>query len=241
MYVKATFSICPRLILWILLRENLGSDSVATERFKKYFWMQLLCWVSDMSREIFLLWRLDSLGFPGGPVDKESTCNSGEAGDMASIPGPERSPGGGHGNPLQYSCLENPMDRGAWWATVHSVEKSWIWLKRWGTHARMDSLVGVPGLSSWGTWVQKLWSTWDPSSLIRDRAHVPGAARRILNHWITREVPWVFSLRETSVRWNPVCCGFRMPRLLHKSYHSWAMGPLTRCSTPPVYSFFTIK
>ena len=47
------------------------------------------------------------------------------AGDAVSIPGSERSPGGGHGNPLQYSFLENPMDRGAWWATVHGVAKSW--------------------------------------------------------------------------------------------------------------------
>ena len=43
---------------------------------------------------------------------------------MGSIPGLGRSPGGGNGNPLQYSCLENPMDRGAWWATVHGVAKS---------------------------------------------------------------------------------------------------------------------
>ena len=44
---------------------------------------------------------------------------------MGSISRLGRSPGGGHGNPLQYSCLENPMDRGAWWATVHSVAQSW--------------------------------------------------------------------------------------------------------------------
>ena len=50
---------------------------------------------------------------------------SANAGDMGSVPvGSGRSPGGGHGNPLQYSCLENPIDRGAWWATVHGVEKS---------------------------------------------------------------------------------------------------------------------
>ena len=46
-----------------------------------------------------------------------------DAGDAGSIPGLGRSPGGGHGNPLQYSCLENPMDRGAWWATAHGVAK----------------------------------------------------------------------------------------------------------------------
>ena len=45
--------------------------------------------------------------------------------DICLIPGLGRSPGGGHGNPLHYSCLENPMDRGAWWATVHGVTKSW--------------------------------------------------------------------------------------------------------------------
>ena len=57
---------------------------------------------------------------------KESACNAGDAG---SIPESGRSPGGGHGNPLQYSCLENAMDRGAWWATVHSVAKNHTRLK----------------------------------------------------------------------------------------------------------------
>ena len=61
-----------------------------------------------------------SLGFPGGSVGKES---AGNAGDLSSIPGSGRSPGEGNGNPLQYSCLENPMDGGAWWATVHWVTK----------------------------------------------------------------------------------------------------------------------
>ena len=61
------------------------------------------------------------MGFPGGSVGKESTRN---AGDVGSIPGLGRSPGGGHGNSLQYSCLENPMDRGVCWATVHAVSKS---------------------------------------------------------------------------------------------------------------------
>ena len=50
--------------------------------------------------------------------------NAGVAGDVGPIPGPVRSPGGGHGNPLQYPCLENPRDRGAWQATVQRVAKS---------------------------------------------------------------------------------------------------------------------
>ena len=57
---------------------------------------------------------------------KESACN---AVDLGSIPGLERSPGEGNGSPLQYSCLENPMDRGVWWATVHGVAKSWTQLR----------------------------------------------------------------------------------------------------------------
>ena len=55
---------------------------------------------------------------------KESTCNAREARDTGSIPRLELSPGKGNRNPLQYSCLENPTDRGAWWATVHGVAKS---------------------------------------------------------------------------------------------------------------------
>ena len=66
------------------------------------------------------------MGFPGGSVVKNPPASAVDVGDTVSIPGPGRSPGGGNGNPLQYSCLENPMDRGAWRATVHGVTKSWI-------------------------------------------------------------------------------------------------------------------
>ena len=65
------------------------------------------------------------LGVPGGSDSKESACN---AGDPGSIPGSGRSPGEGNDYPLQYSCLENSMNRGVWWATVHEVAKSWIQL-----------------------------------------------------------------------------------------------------------------
>ena len=57
-------------------------------------------------------------------LGKESACNAGDTGDMGSIPGLGRSPGGGNGNLLQHSCLKTPMDRGAWWATVQRVTKS---------------------------------------------------------------------------------------------------------------------
>ena len=61
-------------------------------------------------------------------VVKNPPANAGDARDMGSIPGLGRSPGVGNGNPLQYSGLENPMDRGAWWATVHSIAKNWTQL-----------------------------------------------------------------------------------------------------------------
>ena len=57
--------------------------------------------------------------------DKEFKCNAGDAEDVGLIPGSGRSRGEGNGNPLQYFCLRNPMDRGAWWAMVHGVSKSW--------------------------------------------------------------------------------------------------------------------
>ena len=67
---------------------------------------------------------MDIFGFPGGSVVKKSPAKAAATGDSGSIPGLGRSPGGGNGNPLQYSCLKNAMDRGAWRATVHRIAKS---------------------------------------------------------------------------------------------------------------------
>ena len=81
-------------------------------------------WVRSLGREDPLKKAMAThssiLGLPGGSDGKESACI---AGDLGSIPGLGRSPGEGNGKPLQYSCLENPMDGGAWWATVHGVAK----------------------------------------------------------------------------------------------------------------------
>ena len=63
-----------------------------------------------------------------GSAIKESACSKGYTQDVGLNPGSGKSPGGGNGNSLQYSCLKNPMDRGAWWATVHGVTKSQTWL-----------------------------------------------------------------------------------------------------------------
>ena len=70
-------------------------------------------------------------GVPGSSGGKESVCNAEAAEDTGMIPGLGRSPGGGNGNPVQSSCLKNPMDRGAWRATVHGVAKSQTQLSDW--------------------------------------------------------------------------------------------------------------
>ena len=75
------------------------------------------------------------MGFPVALVIKNLPANAGDVRDVGSIPGLGRSPAGGHGNPLQYSCLKNPMDRRAWWAAVHGVIKSQKQLKRLSMHA----------------------------------------------------------------------------------------------------------
>ena len=72
-------------------------------------------------------------------VVKNPPANAGDIRDLGLIPGPERFPREGHGNSLQYSCLENPMDKGAWRATVHRVAKSWTQLKQLSMPAHMQS------------------------------------------------------------------------------------------------------
>ena len=81
------------------------------------------------------------LFFLGGSMCKESTCNAADAWDVGSIPGLERSPGGGHGNSLQFSCLENLIDRGTQWATIHRVAKSRTSPKRLNTNTLLKILL----------------------------------------------------------------------------------------------------
>ena len=73
------------------------------------------------------------------PVVKNLPANAGDIRDMASIPGLGRFSGGGNGNPLQYSCLENPMDRGTWQATVHGVTKSQTGLVTYHAHHNLKT------------------------------------------------------------------------------------------------------
>ena len=110
----------------------------------------ILCVITAVTNKKFYLIlpnfnfrKILGIFFPGGSEVKASACN---AGDPGSIPGSGRSPGEGNGNPLQYSCLENPMDGGAWWATVPRVAKSLTWLSDF-THlvmSRHDQLSFIP-------------------------------------------------------------------------------------------------
>ena len=89
---------------------------------------------------VFTLWGISSKekirGIPGRVSGKEPACQCRRRWVMGLIPKLGRSPGRGHHNPLQYSCLGNPMDREAWWATVHGVAKSWTQLKQLSPHHR---------------------------------------------------------------------------------------------------------
>ena len=90
-----------------------------------YFETSRLCPSSTQASGVVSTSQMTLVASPGGSEVKTSACN---VGDLGSIPGSGRSPGEGNGNPLQYSCLENPMGRGAWWATVRRVAKSGTWL-----------------------------------------------------------------------------------------------------------------
>ena len=86
----------------------------------------LYTYIAQMDPRLSML----SSGLPQWLSGKEPTCNAGDVRDTGLFPGLRRSPGSGHGNPLRYSCLENPIDRGAWRATVHRFAKSQTRLKR---------------------------------------------------------------------------------------------------------------
>ena len=92
-------------------------------------------------------------------VVKNPPASVGDTRDEGSIPGPGRPPGGGHGHPLQSSCLENPMDRGVWWATVQGVRNSWTRLKWLSTHSGLTVLWQFQ-MNSKGTRASAPFSCW---------------------------------------------------------------------------------
>ena len=102
-----------------------------SKQWRGWLKIPLICLWSYYSKSPFdFTWRqLSEKGFPGGSPGKESACNARVPRDTGSVPGSGICPGGGHGNPLQYSCLENPTDEGAWRAVVHKVSTSQMCLK----------------------------------------------------------------------------------------------------------------
>ena len=103
--------VMPFSATWMGLEINIPSK-VNQKQKDKYHMISFICGIKNLK------WASHWLS------GKESTCSAGTTGEMGSIPGSGRSPEEGHGNPLQYSCLENPMDRGAWQAMVHRIAKS---------------------------------------------------------------------------------------------------------------------
>ena len=122
--------------------------------WQKYLNIEFL--VSDMTSPFLCTWHYShflkmiqafilSENIKVALMVKNLLASAGDTGDVGSIPGSGRSRGGGCGNPLQYSCLENPMDRGAWWAMVHRVAKSWTWLSAFArTHVRAAQNLVTP-------------------------------------------------------------------------------------------------
>ena len=117
--------------------------------------------------------------FPGGSEDKASACH---VGDLRLIPGLGRSPGEGNGNPLQYSCLENSMDRGAWQATVHGVAKSQTRL------SEFTSLPDGPGFKTLGFYCR--WCGVPPLALEVPHAAPTNAANNNNNNKCGNFVTW---------------------------------------------------
>ena len=119
------------------------------------------------------------VGVPDGSSGEESACNARDRGDVCLIAGWGRSPGGGHGNPLQYSWLENPMNRGARWATVHRVAKSQTGLKQLSAHTPRNRI----NITSQAIWLFKSIGSDVPWDLIGKCECDPILLLRPLRSW----------------------------------------------------------
>ena len=123
-------------------------------------------------------WTKTKMGFPGGLAVKNPPAN---AGNMGLSPRLVRSPGEGNGNPFQYSCSGNPMDRGAWWATVHEVPKNQTWLNKqrfkWMNCVVNVNKVKVKSLS-------RVWLCCDPMDYSLPSSSVHGIFQAIVMEWV---------------------------------------------------------
>ena len=118
------------------------------------------------------------MGFPSGSSNKESACNAGDAG---STPGSGRSPGGGNGNPLQYSCLEKPMDWEAWRATVHRVSKSQTQLKQLSMHTHTTAAAAAAAAAKA---LQSCPTLCDPRDGSPPGSPIPGTLQARTPEWV---------------------------------------------------------
>ena len=185
--------------------------------------------------------------YPGGLDGKESACNTRDPG---SIPGSGRSPEEGNGNPLQYSCLENPKDGGAWWAIVHGVAKSQTWLSDF-TYSPPNSPPIQAAIYHWADFPVLYSRTllvihfkcififgrtmWHMGSKIPCAwTHVPCSGSTV-NHWTPREVPkWSCSVMSDSLRpleCSPLCSSVH--GIFHARIPEWVAISYSRRSSQP--------
>ena len=136
-------------------------------------------------------------GIPWWLSGKEFTCNAEDTVDEGSVPGSGWSSRERNGNPLQYFCLGNSMDRGAWWATVHRVTKSWAWLKWLSTQATRTFKVWFSDCGLLGKPVESLPSRrWGPSSLPLRRPQSNRMTLSLPGWWHREEVAGFLGVRE---------------------------------------------
>ena len=151
---------------WFTLRADTRRHSLFSLNRDSNFSLILFMFANDGERTTVIDFRVPNIflckcsnvqvwALPGGSDSKELPYN---VGDLGSIPGLGRSPGEGNGNPLQYSCLEDFMDRGAWWARVHGITKNQTWLSDFTflfflgcTHRRKRGVLGQRVRHNWGT------------------------------------------------------------------------------------------
>ena len=139
-----------------------------------------------VSKVLFENLNICKLGFPSSSDDKESACH---AGNLDLIPGSERYPAEGNGDLFQYSCSENPMDRGAWWAIVHRVTKSQTWLKWLSTHeSKLVQSRVHPWWQTPETWGQRfcLFSLLYNDTMQKHQWRPWGWAPTMWVHWLGR-------------------------------------------------------
>ena len=153
--------------------------------------------------------------------------------DVGSVPGLGRSPGGGHGNSFQYSYLENPMDRGAWWATVHKVTKSWTWLKQFSMHAHrawassVHSLLNISKLNDTTTGTMTV-----PRSTINTKKWSVAQFLEIPNlfsHATGQNSSWAISIPE---RWCCKSAALNMPANLENTAVTTGLEKVSFHSNP---------